>query len=64
MADVEIFYTPTEVAELFGVHRMTVWRNLKTGKWKGFMVGSNWRMSKKEVDRIKEGYYNEKGGRK
>ena len=64
MADVEIYYKPDEVAKMFGIHRMTVWRNLKDGKWKGFRVGSTWRISQEEVERIKSGYYNEKGEKK
>jgi len=60
MADVEIFYTPAELAEMLRISKMTVWRRLKEGKWKGFRVGTKWRISEEEVNRIKEGFYNDK----
>jgi putative molybdopterin biosynthesis protein len=59
MVDVDIYYTPAEVAGMFKLHKHTVWRKLKTGEWKGFRVGNRWRISETEVNKIRQVYKNE-----
>ncbi len=40
------FFTPREVADLFGVRHTTVLKWLASGKLKGVKIGSRWRIKK------------------
>jgi excisionase family DNA binding protein len=43
--------TVNDLARYLKVNPSTVYRLLKTGKLPGFRVGSDWRLSKEEVER-------------
>ena len=42
-----------EVAEQLGVHFRTIIRWIKEGKLKGVKVGKQWKISKEELERVK-----------
>ena len=48
----EGFYTVQELADLLGVHNLTVRRWLKEGKIEGKKFGRSWRISKNELKKI------------
>jgi excisionase family DNA binding protein len=45
-------YSPSEVAEILGVHVKTVRRYLNEGTLKGLKVGGAWKVSKEEVKKM------------
>jgi excisionase family DNA binding protein len=50
-SDIPSVLTVNELAHYLKVHPGTVYRLLKAGKLPGFRVGSDWRLSKEEVER-------------
>lgn len=40
-----------EVAEYLGIHASTVYKYAQQGKIPGFKIGSDWRFSKKHIDK-------------
>lgn len=48
----EGFYTVQELADLLGVHNLTIRRWLKEGKIEGKKFGRSWRISKNELKKI------------
>ncbi len=49
------FYDPIEVAEMLKVHRRTVYRYLRTGKLKGYKVGTQWRVAPDDLEAFIKG---------
>jgi MerR family transcriptional regulator, light-induced transcriptional regulator len=45
----------TEAAELLGVHYMTAYRYVRTGRLAARKVGSEWRVNRREVDQLRAG---------
>lgn len=43
------FYTIQEAADILQVHTNTIRNNIKSGKIKAFRIGSQWRISRKEL---------------
>lgn len=53
----EKFFTPHEVAELFGVKVITVWDWIRKGKLRALRVGGRlYRVSETHIARFKEKY--------
>lgn len=48
----EEFYTVQELADLLGVHNLTIRRWLKDGKIEGKKFGKSWRIHKDELKKI------------
>lgn len=46
------FYTAKEIAELFSMNVMTVYRYIKAGKLKAHKIGKEFRISRVEFDRF------------
>ena len=46
------FYTAKEIAELFSINVMTVYRYIKAGKLKAHKIGKEFRISRAEFDRF------------
>lgn len=46
--------TIEDVAKELRLNSMTIFRHLQSGKIKGVKIGRAWRISEKELDRIKE----------
>ena len=50
-SDIPPVLTVNDLARYLKVHPGTIYRLLKAGKLPGFRVGSDWRLSKEEVER-------------
>ncbi len=51
----EKFYTAQEVAEMFGVKRITVWDWIRKGKLRAHCVGGRlYRISESQLERFKD----------
>lgn len=51
-----VWYSITELSALWGKHRITIYRYIKSGKLKADMIGDEWRVSQDQVDEfIKRG---------
>ena len=48
-------FTLMEAAEFLKVDRKTILKWINEGKLKGFRVGRDWRVPRKEIDRIMNG---------
>lgn len=46
------FYTAKEIAELFSMNVMTIYRYIKAGKLKAHKIGKEFRISRAEFDRF------------
>lgn len=46
-------YTVEQVANALQVSQMTIFRKLNNGKIKGVKIGTSWRISEEELERIK-----------
>lgn len=46
------FYTAKEIAELFSMNVMTVYRYIKAGKLKAHKIGKEFRISRAEFERF------------
>lgn len=44
------FYTTSELAELLGISRISVFKRLRQGSIKGFKMGRNFVIFKKDID--------------
>lgn len=44
------FYTTNELAELLGISRISVFKRLRQGSIKGFKMGRNFVIFKKDID--------------
>ncbi|MDE6585672.1 MAG: helix-turn-helix domain-containing protein [Clostridia bacterium] len=48
-------YTPQDVADMFGVKRITVWDWIRKGKLRAHCIGGRlYRISEKQIDKFKE----------
>ena len=45
--------TVEQLAEALNVHKITIFRYLKSGRIRGVKIGNVWRISEEEVNRIK-----------
>jgi len=48
-------FTVKELAEYLRIHRNTIYRWIKAGKIEAIKVGSDYRISKEAVDKLKTG---------
>ena len=48
----KIFYSTSEVAGLFNVHRVTIYRWIKDGKVKTYKIGKHFKIPLSEVERL------------
>ena len=46
--------TVDEVAQILKVHKMTIFRHIYSKDIKAVKIGQSWRISEKELERIKE----------
>lgn len=54
----DIYYTPQEVAEKFGVKVITVWDWIRKGKLRAYRVGGRlYRITDKQIESFKKKYY-------
>lgn len=50
----DTLYSPLQVAQKLGVHRITVYHWIKTGKLEASKYGGVWRVSESALDRMAE----------
>ncbi|RJP56392.1 MAG: DNA-binding protein [Deltaproteobacteria bacterium] len=48
----ELFYSTSEVADLFGINRVTIYRWVKEGKVKAYKIGKHIKIPVSEVERL------------
>ncbi|KAF0123317.1 MAG: hypothetical protein FD151_332 [bacterium] len=48
-----LFYSTSEVADLFGVNRVTIYRWVKKGKVKAYKIGKHIKIPVSEVERLR-----------
>lgn len=47
--------TTTEAAEVLKIHRVTLWKWLKTGKIRGAKIGRVWRIKREDLESFVNG---------
>ena len=50
-----MLYTVREVANELKIHHVTITKWIREGRIKAVKVGSSWRISQEELDRLKKG---------
>ncbi len=54
MAEASMYVTLTEAAELLGVHYMTAYRYIRTGRLAGVKDGQEWKVARQDIDALKQ----------
>jgi excisionase family DNA binding protein len=47
-----IAYSIKEIAEMLGIHKLTAWKMVRTGRLRGTKTGSSWRVARKDIENL------------
>ena len=55
------YYTPEELAEIFTLHKKTIYRWIRAGRIESYKMGRGWRVSQKQLNKfLEENLFTEK----